>query len=590
MQIFNFQFSIFKKSRGFTLVETLVGVALTLIVFMGIFGAYRLGLKVVGLSKNRISATATANSRVEAIRNLAYEQVGLTDAVLPEATGIIERTATQTINDGVYTIDTMVKYAADPADGLGGADSCNLDYKKVDVTVSWGGGFPGSVTFSTDVSPNSLVQEAQSCMSQPGGVLEATIFDFAGMAVASPQIAVFDSATNNLAATATPNNGVYSFLLAVGTYRVEVAKNGYSSARTYSTAEVAVPDSPNPSVLNGSLTPVSLSIDRAGSIAVDGISPTGQGDFADTFADQSLLSQTNSTQVLGDDIVLSGPPYSASGDAFSNAINPADLVSWDSFRFSDDHGGLTNAVYQIFYYDGANWVLVPDSDLAGNAAGFTDSPVDLSGLDKTAYPQLKIKGMLTTSDSGVTPSIHNWQALWTTSTGVAVGNVAFHLQGAKTVGEDADGDRVYKYAHDLGLDANGHLDINDIESDAYTFTVDPANGLSLLGTDHDPQPVNVGPGTGIQVKMFLKAQNALLLTVQNDTTLAPVFSAAVRLYDPGSGYDKTQYTDANGQAYFTPLANGGYNIDVSASGYDAYTGPVTVAGETHSLTGLHQQE
>jgi type II secretory pathway component PulJ len=42
--------------KGFTFIDVLVGIALMLIVFLGIFGAYQLGLKVVGQSKNKIMA------------------------------------------------------------------------------------------------------------------------------------------------------------------------------------------------------------------------------------------------------------------------------------------------------------------------------------------------------------------------------------------------------------------------------------------------------------------------------------------------------------------------------------------------------
>ena len=56
--------------NGFTLVEVLVGTFLILIVFLGIFGAYQLGLRVVGQSRNQIVATAIANQEIENIRNL----------------------------------------------------------------------------------------------------------------------------------------------------------------------------------------------------------------------------------------------------------------------------------------------------------------------------------------------------------------------------------------------------------------------------------------------------------------------------------------------------------------------------------------
>ncbi|PIW89852.1 MAG: hypothetical protein COZ92_02390, partial [Candidatus Nealsonbacteria bacterium CG_4_8_14_3_um_filter_40_11] len=64
------------KSKGFTFIDVMVGTALVLIVFLGIFGAYQLALKVVSQSKARITATALSNQKIEMVRNLAYDDVG----------------------------------------------------------------------------------------------------------------------------------------------------------------------------------------------------------------------------------------------------------------------------------------------------------------------------------------------------------------------------------------------------------------------------------------------------------------------------------------------------------------------------------
>ena len=157
-----------------------MGVALLLIVFLGIFGAYRLGLKVINLSKNKITATAVANSRIEAIRNLTYDLVGIIGGELPNASGTLDHMTTRTVNGIDYTIKTEVRYWEDDADNATG-DNCYLDYKKVNVEVSWGGVSSGSIVVSTDISPKNLVQEIQSCMVQPGGILEVTVFDSSGI-------------------------------------------------------------------------------------------------------------------------------------------------------------------------------------------------------------------------------------------------------------------------------------------------------------------------------------------------------------------------------------------------------------------------
>jgi hypothetical protein len=434
------------------------------------------------------------------------------------------------------------------------------------------------------------VQELQSCLDQPGGVLSVVVFDNGGNPVSAPDISIYDSFSDTLTAAATPAAGEYSFPLAAGTYRVEVSKTEYSSARTYGADEIAVPDNPDPAVLENNETLASVSIDRAAAISVDGISPAGQSDFADSFDDQSLISEINGAVIFSGDIILAGDPFVSSGAAVSVAIAPSDMVAWDDLRFDDSRPAATNISYQILYYDGVDWVLVPESDLGGNSAGFANSPVDLRGLAKSAYPQIKIKTNLLSDDSASTPAVRNWQVFWTTNSGAAVSGAAFHMQGTKTVGENDSGEKVYKYSQDLILDNAGHLDIAGIDGDGYAFSVDPDDGLSLIGTDPAVLPVNVASGGTAAVKLFLRAQNALLATVQNDITLSPVFSAAVILADDASGYSKTQYTDRNGQTYFAPLDNGTYNISVSAAGYGVYSGTVSVSGGSVEIIDIHQNE
>ena len=575
------------SSRGFTLIEALVGTALFVIVFMGIFAAYRLSLKIVEMSKNKITATAIANSQVEIIRNLSYEAIGTVGAVLPQAVGNLEPVKTQTINNVTYTIKTKVKYVIDPADGIGASDNCNWDYKKVDVAISWNS---GEVGFSTNISPKNLVQEIQTCLSQPGGILKVKIFDSAGIAVPSPAIKIYDQSGANLVDSAIPSSGEYSFALEVGTYHVEVSKGSYSSAQTYSTSEVAVPDSPDPAVIDGGLTPLSLSIDPAAELSIDSISPTGVAYFVDSFDDGTHISSIHDAQVVPGSITLSGPTYPEAGYVVSAAIAPADIVAWNEMTFAEHTPAETDITYQVLYFDGLNWVLVPDFDLAGNSSGLSGSPVNLSGVDKNVYPQLKLKANLVSSNPGSTPVLLDWEVAWKTSVGVAVPNVGFHLQGSKTIGKNTLGQPVYKYSHSLSLNGSGHADVTGIDEDTYTFSVNPATGLSLVSTNPSPQPINAASGYATEIKLFMQAQNALLATVRDDITLAPVFSAAVRLHSNALGYDNTLYTDANGQVYYAPLSNGSYDIQITASGYDIYSGTATVSGESVDISNIHHQE
>jgi prepilin-type N-terminal cleavage/methylation domain-containing protein len=583
-----------QMNKGFTLIEAIVGIALLAIVFTGIFGSYRLALKVVGLSKNKITATAIANEQIEMIRNLPYASIGINSTppvTLPQAVGVLSPSTVKTLDGVTFVVQTKVNFVTDPLqiDGTVTDTTCDLNYKVAWVTISWEDIFPGSVTLSTLASPESIVEENQACQSQPAGVLSVTVFDSHGIMVPSPLVSIYDITGTTLYDTATPTSGTFPFPLAAGTYRVVITKNGYSSARSYGSNEIATPNTPNPTVIVGNNTPVSFSIDQASTVAVNVISPAGQGNFADSFADQSEISALSGAQVAsgGSSVTLDGPPYS-SGFAVSKPIAPPDLLSWDSFTFSDSRPSSTNISYQILYStDGISWNLVPDQDLIGNDAGFTVSPVDLSVLDKNIYPQLEIKGALASTDPSMTPSILNWQVIWMTNSGVAIPGASFHMQGNKTLGKDSSGNSVYKYAHDYTTDVAGQLNLPGTEGDNYNFSPLATSTLTLVGINPSPQPVSVSPGSTVAVTLYMKAANALLVTAQDDQNLSPLFSATVELKN-SSGYDKIQYTNQSGQTYFAPLASGSYILSVQASGYDSYSGSVSFPGDNTILVNLHQ--
>src|SRR3989344_5795420 len=63
------------RSRGVTFIDTVVGTALMLVVFLGIAGVFQLSIDVVTNNKARAGAIALANERMEYIRSLAYASI-----------------------------------------------------------------------------------------------------------------------------------------------------------------------------------------------------------------------------------------------------------------------------------------------------------------------------------------------------------------------------------------------------------------------------------------------------------------------------------------------------------------------------------
>jgi prepilin-type N-terminal cleavage/methylation domain-containing protein len=571
----------FKK--GFTLVETLISIALIAIVFSGIFGAYRLGMKMVWLDKAKTTAMAIGNGRIEMIRGLDYGSVGTTGpVVLPWAKGVIDPIAAETANGIEYTIATSVIFVSDPRDGLDSDtdDSCIWDYKKAAVRVSWDGKYPGEIVLSTDIAPGNQNQEAFSCTNQPGGILTVKVSDSAGIAVPLPFIDVYDiNNPDNILSSGNPAGGTHSFPLEEGSYRIVISKSGYSHARTYGADELSNPDNPDKGVYNGKVSEQTLFIDPAAIISIDGISPSGFDNFSDTFENGNYV-ELNGAEISGESITLSEPPpYPENGSAISKEIMPANLVRWEEFTSSESEPAGTAVKYQILYFNGAEWTPVPDDYIGGNSAGLIDSPISLSGVPSAAdYQKLKIKAVLLTTNQSVTPRIDNWRVSWVSDAGLPASNAVFHLRGTKTIGKDGAVD-VYKYSQDLMLDASGHLDLTDMDGDRYYFSTAASSTIDVVGAN-PLSPVNAPSESVTAVKLFLSPENSLLLSVSAADSLTPVFGATVRLVNLSNGYDSSKITGTDGQTYFMPLQDGVYDLEIQSYGYENYSGSITISGQT----------
>jgi len=264
-----------KIEKSFTLIEVIIGTFLILIVFLGIFGAYQLSLKVVGLSKNKITATTIANEWIEKIRNLPYESIGTKGAELPFAIGVLDSVTTTIKNNVEYKTEIKIKFVIDSADGIGANDPCNWDYKKAEVRISWIGKFGGEVKLITDISPKDKIQEIQTCQDQPGGILSVLVFDTYGIMVPSPLIEVFNPKTGERVDYAIPLNGKHDFPLLPSSYKMVITKSGYSKEETFDLGEnyqgktIITPEKANPIVLLGQIREISFLIDKLSSMTVE---------------------------------------------------------------------------------------------------------------------------------------------------------------------------------------------------------------------------------------------------------------------------------------------------------------------------------
>ena len=251
--------------RGQVYIEVLIAMAVMTILGLTLFRLAALSYELISFSRARITARHLAQEKIEFIRNLPYADIG-TSGGIPSGTLIqsenIER------NGLSYTVKVAVTYKDDPFDGLLPDDLLPTDYKQVRVDVSWQGIASSSVnpvTMITDIAPKGIETAAG------GGTLSVFVFDanaqpvvqadvtIVALSVAPPVNLTLKSAASGrvILPGAPPCNNCY---------QVTVGKEGFSSDQTYSTAEIANPNKPHVSVIEGQLTEVSFTIDRVSTI------------------------------------------------------------------------------------------------------------------------------------------------------------------------------------------------------------------------------------------------------------------------------------------------------------------------------------
>jgi len=587
-----------KQERGFTFVDIMVGTALVLIVFLGIFGAFQLGLKVVGKSREKITATALANQRLEEARNLPYQKVGIVGIDENGALPAIEYYPSDTQK---YTISTDVDCRNNPADV---GDTCLCDYKTVTVTVSWAGRFLGDISLATDIAPKNDIQECE----RQGGVLETSVFNAQGIGIVNAQVEVEDINTGAVEYCTTDADGKCAgergiFLdtsLEAENYKITVSKTSYSSEQTFKSGDtydskvIATPERPNATILEGQVTEKSFSIDVLSTFSIETKSSRGKTSFEDEFDNMSKISEQSNIIVSNGEVTLAktNGNYANSGYIISIDISSPNLQGWNQFSWIESKPAATDITYQLLYFDDLDWVLIPDADLTNNSTGLGPSPVDLSMLDHTVYDALRAKATLSTTDLSQTPTLLEWKVSYFTRVANPV-TASFTLRGKKLVGTDVAEDPIYKYLptqHTI-VHSGG---ISNLEWDTYNFSDFNIGGESVEleeGIPGEIQPdgslaVNLSPNTTQSLTLYLSAENTLLVNVKDSETSNPIFSANVRIYNLGLGYDKTQQTNEEGETFFIPLEAATYNLEITAEGYQTYTDQIAVSEDASTTAFL----
>lgn len=565
-----------KVARGMTLIEAAVGSAVMLIVFLAIFSAFQISIDLVFSTKAATSATALVNERMEYIRGLSYDAIGTVGGI---PAGPIPQIEQMMLNGIPYTLSTLVQYVDDPTDGLDDLDETGVtaDYKIIRVSADWMvRDLPRNTFAVTTISPTGIETLAA------GGTLRVNVFDTAAAPVSGASVHIVNASVSP-AVNVTVSTGVSGAIAFPGAppgsgYEVTVTKDGYSSAQTYAvTTENQNPNPGHASIVDETTTTLSLSIDETGVLRMFSFAPIGSGEFEDLFADESKISATSSTQIVAGVLQLESTEgnYAPLGTASSIAVAPQYLSTWDSVSWDAVTPADTAATVSLYYWNGSQYVLVPDAALAGNSAGLTSGSADISALPIATYGTLQLRVTLSSSDIAVTPEIRDWNISYTAGP-TPLPDVDFDIHGAKTIGVSAQGAPIYKYDESHTTTQYGEWVIDPIDPDLYSVSL-PSGSPYTISELCVPAP-SVAPGTELSVSMTLEDAVTNSIRVVATGNGAQIAGATVTIV--GGAVNQNKTTSACGQAFFGGVPVNSYTVTVSAPGYQDAVETLSITGAT----------
>lgn len=568
--------------KGMSIIEVIIVAAIVTIFFSGLFASFYYTISLIQDSKARQTALSVATNQMEFIRSLAYDAVG-TVAGIPS--GNIPQVSTSTLNGIDFTIRTLIEYVDDPADGLGAADvnGITTDYKTAKITVSWESrGVPKELFVVSRVIPRSIETNVG------GGTLRVNVFDANVLPLPGATVRLTNTTgTTTIDVTRTTNvDGVALFggAPAGAGYEITVSRAGYSTDSTQAiTTELVSPASPPASVAEADITTLNFFIDELSTLNIKTVSDRTYNIFIETFASSTALATSSNTEVDGGGLLLEevAGSYSANGFAELLPVTPASLVGWGAITVVDTIPALTARTFQLFTNE-ATPTLIPNSVLPGNSSGFTTNSLDISGLNPVTYPSFIVRFNLETADSDATPFVDELSVSYVEADTI-LPSVSFDMIGSKSLGNNASGSPVVKFATTSSTNALGETTFSNLEWDSYQFS---PGGYSIVEAC-PAHPINLTPGSNQNVTFTLAtfSTHALRVVV---TDMAGIPQSDVDLRLERSGYDVTRTTSLCGQASFLGLSEeNDYILTASVGGTPVWSGTdVGVSGQQVSVIQL----
>jgi prepilin-type N-terminal cleavage/methylation domain-containing protein len=355
-----------KNAKGFTIIETVVSIAIFAVISMTLFNLFNSVLRNIRSNKAILTANSIALEQLEIVRGMDFNNVKTDVGWVPA--GPLASTKTLARGGIGFTIKTDIAWMDDSYDGCndtcgsGGTSPCSanctnpsndtfpFDYKKVRIRVSWKnpiGGGNREIGMSTNIVPPGL-----EGLNPGKGGLYLTAFDSLGNALYNTDVTVSSASTGYNLTPATGgktdlNGNIWiPDLNPAADYYIKVTKSGYSTAETYAvnnnSASPNYDPIPSPGyalVINQKITSLGFSIDTLGSMNIKTVHFSNPNNWQANAGNAG--DQTETSEVLD-----------ASGNLF---------VAWADTR----DGGIKHIYMQKLTYSaaGGNYIRSWGSDV-----------------------------------------------------------------------------------------------------------------------------------------------------------------------------------------------------------------------------------
>ena len=562
-------------NKGFTLIETLIAIAIFAIVGTAIYFSYSNVLDIVVKSKLRSAMIAVMESEIEIVRNIPYPDVGVQGGA---PSGNLKSQKIILYEGIEFNVNTTVRNVDDPFDGLVGGSPSDLipgDYKLVEIEVSCVTScLVSPIKATTTTAPKNLERATKD------GSLFISVFDASGQPVSGANVSVVNSLINppiNINDTTNVSGSLDFVQIATSSagYRITVTKSGYTQDRTYPPGDSANPNPLNPdaTVNEEDITNVSFSIDN-----VSTLNFKTQDQMCKPLA--GIDFKQIGTKLIG--ISPDIPKYSVSHQTDVNGQKIVSNLEWDAYTFTNlesDYEIAGTVPISPFVIVPAStstviWVMESKtpSALLVNVVDEDDNPVNDAvvqltgiGFDETKYTARRKFGQ-----SDWSSSQYNSKTSYIDTEGVS---------GQITLNQ-IDG----KYATSSEELISKIFDLGTSNTTFYTFSWSPLSQPAQTGTDslkfqfatnNDDLTWNfVGPNGNANT--YYTTSNTQLHSSHNGKRYLryKVFMKTENdQFTPKLEDLKIEYNSScvsSGQAYFNNLANQTYSISVSKSGFDTF--------------------